>query len=123
MAGLIQVLTFFSLMEFFGAIKIFDQSYTLSNGLAVLFALGLSVTTVIVTGYLFRRSLRLGPIIVGTGLGVAFTLMTLPFVEMAISFFTDFEIGWWISSISVTFGALFGAYTGFRLAYVILIAT
>lgn len=74
-------------------------------------------------GTIFRRSLRLGPIIVGTGLGVAFVLMTLPFVEIAIQLFTDFDIGVWISSISISIGGIFGAYIGFRLAYVILIAT
>lgn len=83
----------------------------------------LSVSTVGVIGTIFRRSLRLGPIIVGTGLGVAFVLMTLPFVEIAIQLFTDFDIGVWISSISISIGGIFGAYIGFRLAYVILIAT
>lgn len=123
MAGLVQVLTFLSLMEFFAAVKIFDKSFTLVNGVAISFAFVLSISTAVVIGRLFRRTLRLGPILVGIGLGVFLVLMTLPFVEMTINFVTAFDLGFWISSICVAVGALFGAYMGFRLAYVILIAT
>jgi hypothetical protein len=123
MAGLVQVLTFMSLMEFFAAVKIFDRSFSLQNSVAVLFALVLSISTAVVIGRIFRRTLRLGPIIVGIGLGVFLVLMTLPFVEMTINFVTAFDLGFWISSICVAVGGLFGAYIGFRLAFVILIAT
>ena len=123
MAGLVQFLTFMSLMEFFAAVKIFNRSFSFYNGVTVLLALVLSISTAMMVGHIFRKTLRLGPIIVGIGLGITFVLMTLPFLEIAINFVTAFDLGFWISSIFVSFGALFGAYIGFRLAYVILIAT
>ena len=116
-------MTFLSLIQFFSSIKLFDQSMTVKNGLAVLLAFGLSICTAIVVGHIVRSSLRIGPILVGTSLGVAITLGTLPFVEMAIGYFHEFDVGLWLTSLLCILGALLGAYLGYRLAFVILIAS
>lgn len=48
----------------------------------------------------------------------------LPFVEMAINYLHEgFDVGLWFSSFTCTFSALLGAYLGYRLAFVILIAS
>ena len=60
----------------------------------------------------------------GTSLGISITLAMLPFVEMAINYLHEgFDVGLWLSSLTCTLGALLGAYLGYRLAFVILIAS
>ena len=81
---------------------------------AITFAVVLSASTASVIGSLFRTSIRLGPIIVGVGLGISISLIALPIIEIIIHFLTPFVFGVWIISIFIAVGGLFGAYLGFR---------
>lgn len=111
-------------MEVFKKLKIYDATLSLTNGLAITLAVVLSLCTAYVMGNIFKRILRLGPIIVGVGLGAAFVMISLSLVEMLSSMIiTEVDVGFWATVVLISIGGFFGAYLGYRLAYVILIAT
>lgn len=110
-------------MQYLRAKEFYDINWTLFGIFGTFCALVLSGFIAVITGKLFRKSLRLGPIFVGIGLGICLILMSMPFLEWTIQLFVNFDFEFWISTILILAGAIFGAYLGYRLAYIILVST
>jgi hypothetical protein len=84
MAVLVQIITFIIGMQYLRAKEFYDINWTLFGIFGTLCALTVSGLAALATGKLFRKSLRLGPIFVGIGLGICLILMSMPFLEWTI---------------------------------------
>jgi hypothetical protein len=117
MTLMVQAFSIFIMMQTY--LNFFKFSFGIIDLTLYGIALSLSVLIAYYIGLLFRKGLKLGPLIAGISMGVVLVMLTLPLFEWIIGC----ELPLWLNMIFVTVGSLFGAYVGVRLAFVILIFT
>ena len=120
---LVQIITICLLFSFFHKIGFFDYTFEIRSIVMMLLAAVVSLSTGYVCGGLFKQYLRLGPMIVGTVLGYVFTLMSMAILQTILYYFWSYDLGSVESTIISVIGTVLGTFCGYRLSFLILIAT
>ena len=80
-----------------------------------------SILISLLFNFLFKVSLKAGPMIVGLIIGFFTTLMLEAVVDAILNMAGDIEIGLFGSAIIAVLGSLLGIFLGYRLSHLILL--